>query len=229
MPAGSATVRQLFQSAADAFRPILGSPGVAERWNEPSALSLWSVGGLVGHAARAVLIVEEYLDRPLPDAASPLTAVEYFVSLELGSDPGSVVNSSIRARGDETGSLGPNAVAERFDAALARLRERLGKEPPDRSMTVFMDTAVLLDEYLRTRVLELTVHTDDICVSCGLPTPKLPGVADANALMLDIAARRHGDLAVLRALARRERGDPNVLRAVEPPRPRPASAVTERE
>jgi hypothetical protein len=66
---------------------------------------------------------------------------------------------------------------------------------------------MLLDEYLRTRCVELVVHTDDIAISVGRPSTD--GSPAATAIAVDLltaaARRRHGDHAVLTALTRRER------------------------
>jgi hypothetical protein len=58
------------------------------------------------------------------------------------------------------------------------------------------------------------VHIDDLCVSLGRPTPTLPGVEVAISTLIDVAALRHGELSVLRALARRERDPDEVLRVI---------------
>jgi hypothetical protein len=55
--------------------------------------------------------------------------------------------------------------------------------------------------------MELVVHIDDLAISVGIPTPELPAAAtDAViALLGALAARRHGPVAIVRALARAER------------------------
>ena len=73
-----------------------------------------------------------------------------------------------------------------------------------------------VDEYLRTRVVELVVHADDLAASVGVapmaPRPETGKIAiDA---LVDVARIRHGDLAVLRALARRERDPVGALRVL---------------
>jgi hypothetical protein len=67
--------------------------------------------------------------------------------------------------------------------------------------------ALTLDDFLLTRLVEVAVHVGDPAVSVGLPTPPLP--ADVTGPVLDLlarlAVRRHGPVAVLRALTRVER------------------------
>jgi hypothetical protein len=56
-------------------------------------------------------------------------------------------------------------------------------------------------------MMELAVHSDDLAVSVGLPTPPLPpGAVDTVVdLLTRLAVRRHGPTSVLRALSRAER------------------------
>ncbi len=67
--------------------------------------------------------------------------------------------------------------------------------------------ALTLDDYLVTRLLELAVHCDDLAGSIGVRTPELPPAwFDAAAgVLCHLAARRHGQPALIRALSRAER------------------------
>lgn len=72
-----------------------------------------------------------------------------------------------------------------------------------------------LDRYLRTRVVELAVHGDDLAASVGLAFDVPPAVADiVFGVCLELARARAGDLQVLRAFVRRERAAPGVLRVL---------------
>jgi len=71
---------------------------------------------------------------------------------------------------------------------------------------------VRLGDYLPTRVLELVVHGDDLATSVGIDAPLPESAATVTIdVMLDIARAVHGDLAVVRALSRRERADTAVF------------------
>jgi hypothetical protein len=74
------------------------------------------------------------------------------------------------------------------------------------------DWALTLDDFLLTRVLEVVVHADDLAVSLGVATPALPVAATDAAveLLARLAVWRHGPVAVVRALARRERAPDSV-------------------
>jgi hypothetical protein len=79
-------------------------------------------------------------------------------------------------------------------------------------LRVIGDRSILLDEYVRTRLVELALHIDDLCVSVHMATPDIPGIEVAIRALVDVARLRHGDVAVLRALGRRERDTGDVLR-----------------
>ncbi len=89
-----------------------------------------------------------------------------------------------------------------------RLPEALGAEPAGRVVHLpWTGWELTLDDLLVTRMMEIVVHADDLAVSVGAPTPDFPdSVLDpALALLCRLAVRRHGSVAVLRALSRSER------------------------
>ena len=131
----------------------------------------------------------------------------------MSSDLASGINVRVRATSAEEALVGHRAVVGQMDRALERLRARLEGEPEGRLVKA-RDEVLRLDDYLRTRIIELAVHTDDLCVSIGRETPPLPGVAVAIEALVEVAILRHGELAVLRALARRERDPDQVLRVI---------------
>jgi hypothetical protein len=64
-------------------------------------------------------------------------------------------------------------------------------------------------------MMELAVHMDDLAVSVGITAPELSTTAfdPVLTLLTRLAARRHGQAALLRALARAERA-PAVINAL---------------
>jgi hypothetical protein len=208
-----AETRAAFLDAAAVARQVVASPGVAIRWEEPSALSEMTVGALVAHLARAVTNVERSLEAPEPPpVAAVISAAAYFAA--VGPDLDSGINVRVRATSAEEALVGHRAVLGGMDRGLDRLRTRLEGEPEGRLVTVRDREVLRLDEYLVTRIIELALHIDDLCVSVGRETPELPGIGVAIQALVDIAAHRHGELAVLRALARRERDPGQVLRVI---------------
>jgi hypothetical protein len=79
-----------------------------------------------------------------------------------------------------------------------------------------MGRPLLIDEYLKTRIVELTVHIDDLARSIEIPSPGLsPDTATvAIAVLVGAARTRHGDRAIINALARRELDEVEALRVL---------------
>ncbi|GAA3483056.1 maleylpyruvate isomerase N-terminal domain-containing protein [Streptomyces yanii] len=199
--------RQAYLLAAERAVQLLAAKEVARRWEEESVLPGMSVGGLAGHLARSILQVEWFLDGQAL-GAEPVSPVRYYARLVGTSVPDSALNVGVRARSEETAAAGPTVVGEQAQAAWQRLALRLDKEPADRRVAILHRPGeeMLLDGYLQTRCVELTVHLDDLALSVGARCP-VPEAALAIAVDVLVAAarERHGDQAVLHALARRER------------------------
>jgi hypothetical protein len=199
-------IRDAFLSAAETAATQLREPAVSARWSEPSALADFSVGGLARHLANQVTHTASLLAAVPGSVAIPVlehyTRNAWVTSGVEGAD-----NVLIRQRGEEAAAVTtPQELVEEVDAALAELRRIVPAEPAARVVDL-RDWGLTVDDFLLTRVMELVVHTDDLAVSLGVPTPRLPAAATAVTIQLlaGIAAWRHGPLAVVRALARRER------------------------
>jgi Mycothiol maleylpyruvate isomerase N-terminal domain len=206
--------RQIFLDSAAQALSLLASEEVAGRWDEPSVLATYEVSTLVGHLLRGISTVQTYLAEPEPEEPS-ISAGEYFARLAPGVDPGSSANRSIRERSVEAAAGGPAATAARGAALLESLRRELASTAATRRVRVAGGLVMLLDDYLAARVVKLVVHGDDLALSCGIDFE--PG-ADATALatwtLVEVARLRHGELAVVRALARRERDAVEALRVL---------------
>lgn len=208
--------RLTFLAAADAAHSVLGLAELAGRWDQRSALPRMTIGALAAHLARAVITVDTYLGASVQhDDGERMSAAAYYASMNAAaSDLDAGLNVGVRERAAEGAKGGTRAVLESFERSLAQLRARLEDEPDDRFIEVYGSRRLTLDEYLLTRVVELTIHTDDLCFSIGRETPVLPGMEPTIRVLVGVAALRHGELAVLRALARRERDPGEALRVL---------------
>jgi hypothetical protein len=159
-----------------------------------------------------VRAVETALDTESQNQDRLVSAEEYW-NLALDPDDGSPLNTGLRERGELMGSQGHDVVVAEVDRLVVVLSRSLPAEPVDRLVSVLDGTTMRLDNYLVTRIVELTVHADDLTTSVGLD-PALPSAALPLAIhsLVDVARVRHGDLAVLRALSRRERQTAEILR-----------------
>ena len=204
-----------YLAAAGQAAALLGEPEVAAAWERPSALAEMTVSGLAGHLAYQIFSVSAALDEPASQQP-PIPLLEHYARAAwLGAPLDAEVNSGIRSRGEDIGREGAQPLAKRAGAALAeqqarlaeqqaRLAERPGSQPVFLPQTGW---ALSLGDFLTTRTMELAVHMDDLAVSVGLPARELPDAAFDPVLVLlaRLAARRHGQAALLRALARAER------------------------
>ncbi|MGH9045752.1 MAG: maleylpyruvate isomerase N-terminal domain-containing protein [Acidimicrobiales bacterium] len=207
-------------SAAVAANRLLGSAQVLARWDQPSALDDYSVGGLAGHLFRAIGRIEVLLAAPEPRSARIVGVAEFFgaARIETPSDRDSPFQRAARRDGERAGAAGARAVASGFDELVHRLVGSIEGVRPERLVPVLTipDAATTFEDYLRTRVVELVVHTDDLAVSCGLDAPQPPDGAATIAIgvLMELARSRHGSLAVIRGLARVERAQVDCFRAL---------------
>ena len=124
-------------------------------------------------------------------------------------------HAGIRARAAEEASEGQDALVARLDATLQELDARFASEPAERAVRVAAGLVLPLDEFLVTRMVELVVHSDDLATSAGLETPEFDALTMACVIgcLLAMVRSRHGDIAVMRSFARRERDLINAIRA----------------
>ena len=200
------SVRAVFVEAATIGLELVGRPEVAQRWGDPSALEGMTVGALAAHLARQVTRVPEVLAFPVPDER-PVSLVEHYLrSAWANGDEGA--NASIRVRAATEAVEGPTDVLAHALEALATARADLPGEPADRWVRPpWVAWNLALDDYLRSRLLEIVVHCDDLAVSVGVEPPAWPEevVAPVLGVLTTLAVRKHGVPAVLRTLARAER------------------------
>jgi hypothetical protein len=199
-------IREAFLSVAGTAATLLREPAVSARWSEPSALAGFSVGGLARHLANQVTHSVPLLAAAPGSSAIPILE-HYTRNAWVTSGVDGADNIDIRRRGEQAAAVTtPDALANEVDTALAELRRIVPAESADRVVD-FRDWGLTVDDFLLTRVMELVVHADDLAVSLDVPTPALPSAATEATIQLlaRVAAWRHGPLAVVRALARRER------------------------
>ena len=202
------TTRAEFLLAASSAARLLSDPAVATRWDQPSALQDFSIRGLAGHLALQILYVQQVL-RAAPPTGPVATLDDHYANatwIEAPLDDPS--NVSTRENGEEVSVSGPAAVADRAAHAVAELQAALQLELDERVIAIpWADRRLRLDDFLLTRMMEIAVHSDDLAVSVGVPTPVLgPNTLGPVLLLLTkLSVRRHGALALLRALSRRER------------------------
>lgn len=197
--------------AARSALDLAGRPDVAARWTAPSALTGMTVGGVTAHLLSQILAVRETLAGPAPDDTVEVLglAEHYRRAAWRRSDEGAdQVKGAIRASAETHAGDGPTALLESTHAVLAGLAAVLpGLDPRLPVRPAWLAWALRLDDFLLVRTLEIVVHCDDLVASVGLEPVAFPEpvVRPVLGILLDLAVDRHGQAAVLRALARRER------------------------
>ena len=192
---------------------LLREPRITTVWGEASALAEFSVGGLAGHLAYQVLAIPQIVREPIPTEPT-ITLLEHYARAQwIGAKLDDEISVRIRAGGDQLAVDGPQALAEQLDAAIQLLESDLSTTP-DRAVRISLwgPWSLMLDDMLVTRMMELAVHSDDLAVSLGVPTPAFPDSAMQVVvdLLTRLALRRHGQTPVLRALSRSERSPASI-------------------
>ena len=208
-------IRNTFLATSRLALDFVRSERIGQRWDGPSALREFTLRGLVGHLYRATGSVEAYLGRGEP-SGPPITTASYYHQAVDVPDIDSALHRAVRQRGEEAAAEGHAALVGGWSEMLERLVDRMEREPEARLVEVFKGLVLTLDDYLVTRVVELVVHVDDIAASIDLPAPVLPEEAYDAAIgcLVEVARLRHGDVAVVRALTRRERDAVEALRVL---------------
>jgi hypothetical protein len=204
MSASQVAVRELFVHTARVVRDAVADDAVGRAWNSPSVLEDQLVGGLAGHLARGgVWVVDDYLSAEVPDAPFVSSAAEYFVEADRALNEEG--HRQIRERGAQVAAQGHEEVSKMLAARLSALIARLVTEPPDRRVGVAGGAlTMLLDEYLKSRIVEQVVHLDDLARS--IDREPWPVSFEAQDLVIhigaDIGRIRSGATEMIRCLYR---------------------------
>lgn len=176
-------IREAYADAA-AFFVETAARIKGEAWSQ-AALGEWTVRDLVGHANRAFVTVEAYLDKP-SEAAEIARPVDYYLRAAAVLGDPAMVTARGRAAGE---ALGTDPVVT-IQVTARRVLARVAQEADDALLTTPVGGIRLID-YLPSRVLELTVHTADIATAVKLDTQAPSSAASVSLhLMADLAIER---------------------------------------
>ena len=214
------TIVDAYFEGVDWLRSILARSEVTEAWSEPSAVADYTVGGIAAHAVHSVLWLEQLLRDSEPAGLRPVTVAEFFGSNRVdGSVDGDPFSASLRAAAEAFALTGAPLVVAACTASRDELVGLLASASADRAVPVIRVPGgrVSLQDYLRTRVLEVVVHADDVASSVpGLIVADPPPAALNVSLgvCLEMAQSRGGGVGTLRAFTRAERSEPDALRVL---------------
>ncbi len=154
-------------------------------FSAPTRCPPWDVRVLVGHMVRDLDRVVTYVEEPAPDAATT-DAITYFGSYDPRAE-GATITASSTETADRYRS--PAALVLGLDETLRRCVDRAGAEDPGRILATRL-TTIRLDEFLKTRILEIGVHGLDLADALGRD-PWLTGAA--GRVILEILRGLLGD------------------------------------
>jgi hypothetical protein len=205
-------VVESFPEVARVAADLIRHPEVARRWNDESACAGMTVGGLANHLAGQAANVVLLLGAP-PHDADPIPALEHYrraAWVHTGLDD--EANVDVRTSADAYAATGAVDLEARVQSDLDALPAALapvldGTRAPDSVLIPWQGWSLSAADFVLTRTMEAIVHSDDLAASIGVGTPRFPDeAADAVlGLLASVAAERHGQAAVLRALSRPQR------------------------
>ena len=205
MPEPSNVV-DVFLAGAHVVEEAISDAEVRAAWDLLSNLEGQYVSGLAGHLSRGgVWITADYLDTVAPDRPIDFqSAGEYFATFARNASEGD--HQGIRERGAEVASVGRDELIRLVHERLIDLGRKLPTIELNLRVAVLGGKVMRLCDYLETRIVEQTVHLDDLARSIGRDPWPISHEAQAITIRVgaDIASLRSGETALIRALYRRE-------------------------
>jgi Mycothiol maleylpyruvate isomerase N-terminal domain len=201
---GDLDVRAVVLEAGAALAAVVGALDV-QQLDEP-ATDAWTLRELVAHATRGLLTIETTVAAPIDPSSRELGSAQGYFAVAL-SVPTVHAGIEQRARDAAVDVRDPHDYV--LDA-LARVSPIVERTPLDREVQHLIGR-LCFDQYLVTRIVELTLHSADIQLAAGEPVafPDAPSAITRDALVGLVG--RTDALAVACALAGRAGPRCNVL------------------
>ncbi|MBL7256423.1 maleylpyruvate isomerase N-terminal domain-containing protein [Paractinoplanes lichenicola] len=146
-------------------------------WNRPTRCEPWTVRELLGHLRVAVAWLPGMLAAEKPDQAE-ISAVEYYRPDERFAAQTNSARIDL-ARDHAAGLSDGAAVVADFTATWQLVDDRCRAEREDRVVRTRHGDAMLLSQFLLTRVVELAVHGLDLADALGRAPWMTPRAGDA--------------------------------------------------
>jgi hypothetical protein len=212
---------EAYLEAVDWLIALVDHEAVAHAWGQASAVARCSVGGVAAHAIDGgVVRMVQVLRDPEPSDARSVAVLDLFGPNRV-ADPNEddLLFVILRAGAEDVAGQGQRALLEMGRTARTVLSTLLRVTPSHRAIPVVRipGGAVPLQSYLRTRLLEVVVHGDDLVsrvTGLGAPYPPSAAVEVCLELCVELARAQLGDLAALRAFTRAGRAAPDALRVL---------------
>ena len=144
-----------------------------EDFSRPTRLPAWNVKELLGHVYRGIDRTNWALDDDEPVVPDE-DAVSYWRRIDPSYDSTHIADRAKEIAGRFASG---QELAASWDELWRRALGRAGTTDRDRPMKTW-EPVVTLDDFLRTRVLELTVHRADLMDALGMPPAPSEGGLD---------------------------------------------------
>ena len=194
---------------------LVGDKRVRERWEAPSCLPQLTVGEVAGHLSHSgVFLVERALTEASTPAGAALSASRLLSGAPLDADDPK--HDGVRIIAASQSAKGQEHLVAQLHSCIDRIEPLLVQRDDDSIVSFRWGVGVpmTMREFLRSRIVELAVHLDDLAVSVGIDdltlSPSTVILACEVGVAIDV--ERYGATQVLRALFRRQRGSLDSLR-----------------
>ncbi|WP_369145168.1 maleylpyruvate isomerase family mycothiol-dependent enzyme [Streptomyces sp. R44] len=169
-------VLEAFRRECEALGGAVAALSEAE-WDLPTRCTPWTVRDLLGHVCVVIDWLPAMLDAPAPGEAE-ISAVEYYRPDDRFS-PGTNGKRIALAQGRAAGPADGAAFAGDFAATWRRADRLCRAQPGGRTVRTRHGDAMLLSEFLLTRVVEVAVHGLDLADALGREAWLTPEAGDA--------------------------------------------------
>ncbi|MFG3039772.1 maleylpyruvate isomerase family mycothiol-dependent enzyme [Streptomyces sp. NPDC048330] len=175
------TVLEAFRLECEALTEALSELSGTEG-NLPTRCTPWNVRDLLGHVCVVVDWLPAMLAAPAPGRAE-ISAVEYYRPDDRFS-PGTNGKRIALAQGRAARSPDGAAFTGDFAATWRRVDRLCRDQPPGRTVRTRHGDAMLLSEFLLTRVVEVAVHGLDLADALGREPWLTPAAGEAVVRLL---------------------------------------------
>ncbi|WP_025274610.1 maleylpyruvate isomerase N-terminal domain-containing protein [Haloglycomyces albus] len=200
--------RSCFLATAETTLKFLDRPETSRAWDEPSALPEFQVSGLVAHTLSQITNPVVALQNPKPEQETIGLFDHFERAAWTTPDIHNEANTGIRQSSDKMAEKGYEKLFAYAEDCYNQLVTDLPHTASDATgASPTWPHNLSLDDYLRTRIMEMVVHSDDVAQTLGIAAPTFaPEAYDLTYWILTrLAAARHGHSAVIAAMARGER------------------------
>lgn len=213
-PVARAQQAAAFLSCADVAMTLAARDEVRAAWDLESACAGMTVGGLTHHLLGQVRNTARLLRADAPADAAVIALLDHYARAPWVAASREGAADEEQLESDNAGALaGPDAVLRDGREALEAVPGLLAAErDPDTVFIPWQGWCLATVDFLTTRIMEMVVHGDDLAASVGLETPEHePSVVSAVlGLLTGVSLRRHGQVALVRALSRPQRSQGDI-------------------